>query len=73
MKYKHLSLEERETIRVGLETGKSKRKIGRELGRSHTSIIREIKRNCICKTPDKGYGHFVVNCRKRTLTDFCCS
>ena len=32
-KYKHLSLEEREVIKVGLELGKTHRAIAKEMGR----------------------------------------
>jgi IS30 family transposase len=41
----HLSLEERETIRVGLVTGQSMRAIAAELGRVPSTVSREIKRN----------------------------
>lgn len=41
----HLSLEEREAIRVGLVTGRSMRSIAGELGRAPSTISREIARN----------------------------
>ena len=45
MKYKHLSIEEREKIQELLWQKKSIRIIAQELGRSPSSISREIKRN----------------------------
>lgn len=47
MKYKHISLQERELICIGVQTGKGYRQIARELHRSHSSIVREIRRNRI--------------------------
>ena len=41
----HLTLAEREEIRVGLSTKKSLRAIAHSLGRSPSTISREIKRN----------------------------
>lgn len=52
--YKHLNLEERETLRVGRELRKSFRNIAKELGRSHTSLSREWKRNKMKKGKDEG-------------------
>ena len=43
-KYKQLNLEERVTIKVLLQQGKSKRAIARYLGRSPSTIHREICR-----------------------------
>lgn len=43
--YHHLSIEERESILVGIHSGKSLRQIGRELGRAASSISREIRRH----------------------------
>ncbi len=45
MKYKHLSIEEREKIQELLWQKKSIRHIAEELGRSPSSVSREIKRN----------------------------
>ena len=45
-KYKQLSVEERETIQIGLWQGKSLRSIANELSRSPATISRELKRNC---------------------------
>lgn len=44
-KYHHLSMEEREKVFMGLQSGLSLRGIGRQLGRSHSTIVRELKRN----------------------------
>ena len=43
-KYKQLNLEERVTIKVLLQQGKSKRAVARYLGRSPSTIHREIRR-----------------------------
>ena len=48
MKFKHISIEDREKIQVMLWEKRSVRYIARTLGRSHSSIVRELKRN---KTP----------------------
>jgi len=53
-KYQHLNLEERETLRVGLEKGESLRKIAKKLGRSHTTVAREIQRNQLKQGKDQG-------------------
>jgi len=45
-KYKQLSIEERETIQMGVWQKKSIRSIAKELGRSPATISRELKRNC---------------------------
>ena len=45
MKYKHLSIEEREIVQEMIWCKRSIRYIARKIGRSHSSIIREIKRN----------------------------
>jgi transposase, IS30 family len=45
MQYKHLSIEERETIQLGLWNKESVRSIAKRLGRSHSSVVREINRN----------------------------
>ena len=43
--YTHLSIEDRENIRVFLETGLSISETARRLGRSKSTINRELKRN----------------------------
>lgn len=45
MSYKHLSLEERERLVVGLALGLTLRDIGKGLGRHHTTLGRELERN----------------------------
>jgi IS30 family transposase len=45
MKYKHLSIEEREKIQELLWQKTSIRDIAKVIGRSHSSILRELKRN----------------------------
>lgn len=45
MKFKHLSINDREKIQEGLWQKKSLRQISRELGRPHSSISREIRKN----------------------------
>ena len=44
-KYSHLSLEEREELAIGLETGMKQREIASMLKRSPSTVSREIKRN----------------------------
>lgn len=44
--YKQLSIEERETIQIGVWQKKSIRSIAKELGRSPATISRELKHNC---------------------------
>jgi IS30 family transposase len=46
MQYKHLTIEERETIQELLWQKQSLRAIARRLGRSPSSITRELRRNC---------------------------
>lgn len=43
--YKHLTMEEREELAIGLANGESYSSIARELGRHKSSIIREVQRN----------------------------
>lgn len=45
MQYKHLTIEERETIQLMLWEKKSVRAIARKVNRSASSVLREIKRN----------------------------
>lgn len=45
MKYKHLTIEERETIQLMLWEKKSIRSISKELGRSPSSVSREVNKN----------------------------
>jgi IS30 family transposase len=52
MKYKHLSVEEREIIERMLWEKTSLRRIAKIVGRSHSSIVREIRR---CDAPGRVY------------------
>jgi IS30 family transposase len=45
MKYRHLRVEEREEIQLGLLKKESVRSIAKRLGRSHCSLVRELARN----------------------------
>jgi len=45
MQYKQLSIEDRESIQLGLWAKKSARQIAKELGRNVSTISREIKKN----------------------------
>ena len=45
MKYKHLTIEEREKIQLGLWSKKSIRTIAKEIGRPPSAVCREMKRN----------------------------
>lgn len=45
--YKHLSIEERESLVISLAKGKTQSEIAKELGRSRSTISRELKRNSI--------------------------
>ena len=56
MKYKQLSLEEREIIVILLAKGLSSRKIAIVLGRSHRTISRELRRNA-------PYGQEYIPCK----------
>lgn len=44
-KFKHLSLEEREFLFLGIEQGLSLREIGRRLGRDHAGLAYELRHN----------------------------
>lgn len=45
MAHKHLSVEEREEIQLGLWRKESIRSIAKRLGRSHSSVVREVSKN----------------------------
>lgn len=62
MKYRHMSLEEREKLYAMREQGKTYREIGKVLGRSHTSLSREYKRNA-------KYGAKYVPCRAQSQAE----
>lgn len=69
MKYKHLTIEERETIQIMLWKKKSIRSIAKKLNRSPSSISREVKRNNppkrIIYTPRLAHERAVKNRSKR--------
>lgn len=62
MKYKHLSLEEREKFYALKEQGFSLREIGRRLGRSHATFSREPRRNA-------KYGVGYLPCKAQKVAD----
>ena len=74
--YKHLSIEERESLYLGVNQGKSIRSIARELKRSASSLSRELRRNKISHRPyspsraQRRYQRCKKNCgRKPILAD----
>lgn len=56
LKYKHLSLEEREKLFAYKACGKSLRFIAKRLGRSHSTLVRDVKRR-------SKYGKVYLPCR----------
>lgn len=74
--YKHLSIEERESLYLGVNQGKSIRSIARELKRSASSLSLELRRNKISHRPyspsraQRRYQRCKKNCgRKPILAD----
>ncbi len=69
MQYKHLTIEERETIQLMLWKKKSVRSIAKKLNRSPSSVSREIKRNNppqrIVYTPRLAHEKAIKNRSKR--------
>lgn len=70
MKYRHLTLEEREKIYLFLNLGCSRREIARRIGRHHTTVSRELRRNApylteyiACRAHKKAENRS-VKCRK---------
>jgi IS30 family transposase len=55
MSYIHLTIAEREEVRVMLEEGRSQRYISKQLQRSPSTISRELKRNKISLQPYKAH------------------
>jgi|GEM_PF-816069 len=55
MSYIHLTIAEREEVRVMLESGQSQRYISKQLQRSPSTISRELKRNNILLQPYKAH------------------
>jgi len=67
MKYRHLSLEEREKL-YGLKgQGMSLRSIGKKLGRSQSSLTRELKRNI--KYGREYFKNEYLPCKAQQLAD----
>lgn len=60
--YSHLTLEERERLYAGIESGKSLREIAKELGRDHSTLSRELRRNA-------KYGKPYIPCKAQEKTD----
>ena len=58
MKEKHLSLNERQKIQIGIEEGKSFSEIGRTINKSHTTVSREILKHRTFKEANH-YGRIV--------------
>ena len=74
--YTHLSIEERESLLLGIGEGKSIRKIAKELQRSPSTLSRELKRNCKTRkdySPSKATKSYHKRrkrcCRQRILTN----
>ena len=53
--YRHLTAEERETVRLGLAHGHSLRAIARSLGRAPSTLSRELARNTVCGHPYRAW------------------
>ena len=71
--YKHLSIEERESLYLGVNQGKSIRRIARELKRSASSLSRELSRNKISHRPyspsraQRRYQRCKKNCGRKPI------
>jgi len=65
VKYKHMSLEEREKFFALKEQGLSLREIGKRLGRSHGSLSRELRRNI--KYGNEYFTNEYIPCRAQEL------
>lgn len=64
MKNKHMTIDERIKIQLGLDKGSSFKKIAQEIGKDCTSISREVKRHI--ETRRKGcFGHAFNDCVHR--------
>lgn len=53
--YRHLTAEERETLRLGLAQGHSLRAMARRLGRAASTLSRELARNTLCGHPYRAW------------------
>lgn len=74
--YKHLTIEERESLYLGINQGKSIRTIAKELKRSASTLSRELSRNKVGRAPyspskaQRRYQRRKKNCgRKPILAD----
>lgn len=71
--YKHLTIEERESLYLGKNQGKSIREIARELGRSPSTISRELARNKHSHRPyspsaaQRRYTNCKKNCGRKAI------
>lgn len=74
--YRHLSIEERESLLLSIGEGKTLREIAKRLQRSPSTLSRELKRNCENReeySPDKASRNYRKRrkkcCRQRILKD----
>lgn len=67
MKYRHLSLEERERLFAFKEKGLSLREIAKKLHRSQSSLTRELKRNI--KYGNEYFGNTYLPCKAQKLAE----
>ena len=74
--YRHLSIEERESLLLNIGARKTLREIARILQRSASTLSRELKRNCENReeySPDKAARNYRKRrkkcCRQRILKD----
>lgn len=71
--YKHLTIEERESLYLGINQGKSIRQIARELKRSASTLSRELSRNKISHRPyspsraQRRYQRCKKNCGRKPI------
>lgn len=56
MKYRHLSLDERQIIENGLHDSKTLKSIGLSLGKDSSTISKEIKRHRIFRPGSRHYS-----------------
>lgn len=69
--YRHLSIEERERIRVGKEKGWSLHAIAAALGRSPSTVSRELRRNGNRPGNPVSYSAYGAYCRYRRRRKIC--
>ena len=74
--YRHLSIEERESLLLSIGEGKTLREVAKRLQRSPSTLSRELKRNCENReeySPDKASRNYRKRrkkcCRQRILKD----